>query len=184
MFWEILLIQLHSTANSIPLSSFQKKHYFVPKNTFVLFFKTNFWTFWEVLLIESHSTRKLLPLVVFKKLKFFFDESISFFPNKSQFSTVLRNLTTSVAFYTKFATFGDFWEFRFFSKNPSVLFKKNQIWTFWELSKFQSYFSASLIPMAIVFEKKKILPQKNPNIFSKNTNFFNVLRVLAVSDAL
>ena len=111
-FWEILLMELHSMINLLPLAVFEtSRSFFEEKISFFFQTNANFRMFWEILLIQLHSTPTLLPLVIFKF-------------------------------------------FIFFSKNPSVLFKKIQNWTFWELSKFQLHFSAYLKPVAICLEKK------------------------------
>ena len=71
-----------------------------------------------------HSEAILLPLEILKKFKTFFRKTINFF-KKTQILNVLRIFTISVAFYEKFATCSNFRKnSNFFSKNPSILFKK------------------------------------------------------------
>ena len=109
-FWtfrENLLIRMLSTAKLLPLAVSKRLKIFLQKNQ-SCFRKSNFWTFWEILIIESHSTINLLPVAVFENLRSFYRRIYLFFPNKSRFSKVLRNLTDSVAFYANFSTFSDF----------------------------------------------------------------------------
>ena len=82
--------------------------------------KTSFWTFWEILFIHSHSSVNLLPVAVFQSLVFFRKSHLFFVKRGPEFSTVLRNPTYSVAFYSKLATFSDF-------ENTPDIFRKTQL---------------------------------------------------------
>ena len=82
--------------------------------------KTSFWTFWEILFIHSHSSVNLLPVAIFQTLVFFRKSHLFFVKRGPEFSTVLRNSTYSVAFYSKLATFSDF-------KNTPDIFRKTQL---------------------------------------------------------
>ena len=87
-FWtlrEILVIQLHSTANLLPSAIFQKNHIFFPKNTYILFNKSKFWTFWELLLFQSHFAANLLSYAFFRKNHGFFSKYPSFFSTEAIF---------------------------------------------------------------------------------------------------
>ena len=77
---------------------FRKAHLIFPNRSHLL-------NVWEVFLFQSHLTENLLLLAFFKKFKIFFEKPICFPKNSPNFLNVLRNLTCSVAFYSKFATF-------------------------------------------------------------------------------
>ena len=100
-------------------SDFEEIQEFVWKaHLFLCETKGNFWTFWEFLFIHSHSSVNLLPVAFFKILVFFRKSHLFFVKKGPEFSTVLRNPTYSVAFYSKFATFSD-------SKNTPDIFSRN-----------------------------------------------------------
>ena len=110
-FWTIgenILIQLHSTANLLPFAHFKKSHSFSSKIRIFLLNETRFWTFRGVLLFQWHYTAILLILTILKTFKIYFERPICFFSSRSHFLIVLRIVTNWVAFYIKFATFGDF----------------------------------------------------------------------------
>ena len=100
------------------LSIFERIQEFFWKNPSVFpSKKADFWMFCEILLFHSHSSENLLPVAIFKKYSFF--RKTHLFPEQMpEFSTVLRNLTCSLAFYSRFATLSDFSKkTRSFSKN-------------------------------------------------------------------
>ncbi len=141
-FWSFLLVKLHCSASLLHLAIFKKSPQIFRKT--LLFFsneKPKFFTFWEILLFQLHSTANLLPLADFKKLKIFLEKPI-FFSKGSQVSNVLRKLTKSVAFYSKFATFTTFLKNRiFFEKTHPFVGKKHPI--FENFEKF--YFFKGLV---------------------------------------
>ena len=136
-FWKFLLVQLHCSASLLHLAIFIKNQQIFRKTPlFFLNKKPKFFTFWEILLFQLHSTANLLPLAVFKKLKIFLEKPI-FFSKGSQVSNVLRYLTNSVAFYSKFATFGNFVrKSQFLFEKHNNLFNKTNFWMFWEILFF------------------------------------------------
>ena len=73
--------------------------FFGKTHLFFLQRKADFWMFCEILLIHSHSSENLLPVAIFKKYSFF-RKTHMFLEQMIEFSTVLRNLTYSLAFYT------------------------------------------------------------------------------------
>ena len=142
----------------------------------------NFWTFWEILLSLSHCSENWLPVASFKFFRFFFRKPICFLKKRSDVSTVLRNLTNSVAFYRKFANFSDF-------KNTLVIFfekrgllSKAQILNvsgnlsnsvaFW--SKFAAF---------SIFCKNQGFFRKTHLNFPNRSHFLNVLRSFSFSVA-
>ena len=80
---------------------------------------------------------------------------------------VLRNLSNSVAFYSKFATFINFLKIRLIlSKKPSnFLGKTPNFWTFWEFLQFQWPCIATFLILAIL-KKSKHFFEKPINVFS------------------
>ena len=129
-----------------PFYFFRKNHKLFEKTICFLIKKPNFVTFREILLIQLRSTANLLPLAVFKQLKIFFEKPI-FFSKGSQVLSVLRYLTISVAFYSKFATFGNFVRKSqfLFEKHNNLIIKTN-FWTFW-----QSFFFSGLVVQLCYF---------------------------------
>ena len=89
-----------------------------------------------------------------------------------------------VAFYDKFATFSGFEKTNwfFFEKPIYFFFKKPNFWTFWEILLFQSDFTASLLPLAIL--KKFIIFFRESHLFYwKKAQFLIVLRKFTISVA-
>ncbi len=86
---------------------FLKKSHFFSKNPYISFNKNKFWTFWEVLLFHSRFTAKMLHFTIWKNSRILWENQL-FFEQKPEYSTVLRNLTYSLAFYRKFATLSGF----------------------------------------------------------------------------
>ena len=82
-FRDILLIQLHSTVNLLPLAIVQKNHKFFSKNTFISFNITNFWTFWEFLHFQRPCSANLLLLAILKKNQEFFRKTNACFFKKN-----------------------------------------------------------------------------------------------------
>ena len=119
-------------------------------------------------------SNKIAALAVFKKLKIFFEESISFVPNKSQFSKVLRNLTNSVAFLLPLAIFQK--NHNFFSKNTFISFIKANFRTFWEVLLFQLRPPKKSLTLAI--STKSFFLSKNPYNLIKITRFWTFRKVL------
>ena len=142
-----------------------------------------FWTFRDNLLIQLHSTANFLHLAVFKNLKVFLRITILF--SKSQFLNVLRNITSSVAFYSKFATFINFLKSRIFlfgKTHPLFLRETPIFWTFWEFLQFQWPCSATFLLLAIL-GKARIFSKYQCLFFQKKTKVLNVLRDLTNSIA-
>ena len=123
-FCDVLLIQLHSTVTLLPLAIFYENNIFFSKNTFILFNKTNFWTFREILLFQWPCSATMLLLAILKKSRIFPDNQSCF--RNLFFCNVLRNITISVAFYSKFATFITFLKDRIFFEqtHPSIYWRK------------------------------------------------------------
>ena len=101
--------------------------------------------------------------------------------SKSHSLNVLRNVTNSVAFYCKLATFINFLKNGIFfveKTHPFFWRKTPKFWTFWEFLRFQWPCSATLLLLA-VFWKKVTSISKNPSIFlikkSKFLKFWEVL---------
>ena len=90
--------------------------------------------------LDTHSKANLLPLVISKKFKTFSKNPFTF-NKKPKILNVLRNLTISVACYSKFATLSDFKKQRFFSKNPSIFFKTQILKVFTILVAFYGKFA-------------------------------------------
>ena len=170
IFWtfeELILIQSHSEANLLLFRFFIEITFFSKKPSIFLSAKANYWTFWEVFIFQSHLTANLLLLAFFKKFKIFFEKPIFFPKNSPNFLTALRNLTCSVAFYSKFATFTVFSNKTLFSKTHIFSVKKNRFWRLWEIGFFQSHFTANLL-VSEVFLKKNSFP-KTHLFFSRKT---------------
>ena len=96
-FWEVLLLQSHSTTNLQLLPIF-KKFFFFKKS---INYSGKKRTFWEIVIFPPHSPTNLLILAISKKLKSF---AKTFF-DKLWLLNVLRVLHVSVAFFGIFATF-------------------------------------------------------------------------------
>ena len=164
------------------LSDFEKIQEFFGK-TILFFLQTiaNFQTFWEILLSHSHYNEKLLPIASFKDFKFFFRKPICFLKKSPDVSTVLRNLTNSVAFYRKLANFSDF-------KNTLVIFLPKQCL----LSKAQILNVSGKLGNSVpfwskfaafsIFCKKQDFFRKT-HLIPNRSHFLNVLRSLTFSVA-
>ena len=138
------------------------KKVFVSKKP--IFLTPNFRTFWTFLLIQSHSTANLLNAAFLERI-FFSDNASDLFSTKTWIMNSLRNFTNSVAFYRKFTTFNNFSKNQiFFPKNTFILFNKTKFWTFWEVLRFQSHFTANLLLLAISKKFKNSL--EKPIFFS------------------
>ena len=89
-FWEVILFQLHPTANFLekPIYVFSKKN-------------RTFERFWDILLIQLQSASNWLLLAVSKKTQDFFEKPV-FFSRRNQFFNVLKSPTISAASYNKF----------------------------------------------------------------------------------
>ena len=59
--------------------------------------------------------------------------------------TFLRNITKWYILYSKFTTFTDFKNARFFFEKPIYFFNKTKFWTFWEILLFSSHSTANLL---------------------------------------
>ena len=101
----------------------------------------------------------------FKTFKIFIENPSFFFYKKSKFWTFRGNLLTRLLFTAKTAAFSGFQKTQDFSLEKPILFSKIQFWTFWRFSKFQSHFSAILIPVAIFFENKRFFLRKSQTFF-------------------
>ena len=120
-FRDCLLIESYSTAILMLLSIFLEKSFCLQKTHF--FITPNFRTFWRFLLIQWHSTANLLFLTILKKINF--SENLSDFFSIKQNLNVLRKLTNSVAFYSKFATFITFLKNRILFEKTNPFLKEN-----------------------------------------------------------
>ena len=129
--------------------------------------KPKFVTFWEILLFELHPTANLLPLAVFKKLKIFLEKPI-FFSKVSQVSNVLRYLTNSVAFYSKFATFG------IFVRKSQFLFEKHN-----NLYKYKNINITNWLLLA-VFKKTQFFFKKPIFFFQEEATFLTLWEILLI----
>ena len=92
-----------------PLASLKKLKIFLERRICFLLKHERFqlWTIREILLFQSHSTAILIAWDIFKTVKIFFEKTI-YLLKKNPNSERFENLTNSVAFSGKFATFGDF----------------------------------------------------------------------------
>ena len=104
-----MLFQSQSRAKLRPLAILRKIKTFLERRICFLLKNETFqlWTFRELLLFQSHSTAILLALDIFKNVKIFFEKTIYHLEKNPNFERV-ENLTNSVAFSGKFATFSDF----------------------------------------------------------------------------
>ena len=184
-FLEVLLFQLHYTANLLPSAIFDKIKFFFRKTH--LFSKTAqfIWLFWEIYQIELqstdlHSTANLPPSVNFEKLQLF--RIILFFLDKTQLLNVLRNLTISFAFDIKLAIFNLFQKTQVsFSKKPSV-FLNNPNFDLFEKSYCISCFLQQICYLSF-FVKISIFLFGKPIYFFEKTQYLIVFRNLTVSFA-
>ncbi len=108
----------------------------------------------------------MLLLAIPRKFKICFEKSIYFSFKKTSHMNVFSFFTNWVAFYVKFALFGDFKNIQnFFQKSNRVFLKKLNFWTFWEISVFQSQVTANLLLLGILkksrFFEKHIFFQEN-----------------------
>ncbi len=118
-----------------------------------------------------HPTANLLPLAVFKKLKIFLEKPI-FFSKVSQVSIVLRYLTNSVVFYSKFATFGNFVrKSQFLFEKHNNLFNKTNFWTFWQILFFQWPCTATMLHL-VILKKSRILSKTPLFFFQQKPKFW------------
>ena len=139
-FWEILLFQLLSTANLIPLAFLNNFKVFFGKLIFSCK-KTNFWKFWEISLFRSHSTSNWLTVsdaVDIKLAKFSCFQNFRFLFRKNHLSFKNPNFRVILLFHStcgKFATFGILTKtFKIFSRKPHLFIKKNTIFERFEKS--------------------------------------------------
>ena len=65
------------------------------------------------MLFQSHSSAIFLALDIFKNVKSFFEKTIYLLKKKPKFER-FENLTNSVAFFGKFATFSDYLQIEVF----------------------------------------------------------------------
>ena len=103
----IIALPVTFFGNFASSSNFSKSQIFIENTIYVSKEKPKFLTFRELLQIQSHSLVNLQPLAIFKKSIIFFEEPNYFLKKHPNFER-LENLTNSVAFSGKFATFGDF----------------------------------------------------------------------------
>ena len=125
----------------------------------------------------------MLPLAILKKIRTFFRKTHLFFFKKTQFLNVFRNFTVSVAFYGKFATFGDFEKFNIFFRKTHLFFEKNPV--FERFEKFH-YFSRILRQICYLWrfwKKFRIFFRKTHLFFFRKTQILNVLRIFTISVA-
>ena len=108
-----------------------------------------------------HSTAKLLPSVISKWIHIFW--RIQYFFITAKNLNVLRNVSVSVEFYCKVATFSHFKVNSFFSENPCTFLKQPKVWSFREMLVFQLDSTANLLPPANFYTFK---------IFVRKTHFF------------
>ena len=140
-FWEILLIQLHSTSKLLPSAIFESFKVFFGKPTFFSQ-NTHFWIIWETLLFHSHSTSSWLISDVFKEFMFFFrlKPCIFYFSklNISRSFTNLRNSASNLPLLVIYKQIRDF-----FFKKPNNFLEKNKVGTFWEILLYQLHFTSN-----------------------------------------
>ena len=119
---------------------------------------------------------KIIPSALSKK-SFFFGKPNKLCYNSQKNSNVLRNLTVSVALYSKIATSSRFRKSTFFWK--TFFFKTSQFfWGFWEILLIASHSTAYFLPPAI-FETFKF-SLENASFFRKKPTFLRVLRNLTL----
>ncbi len=113
----------------------------------------------------------MLLLAIPRKFKIFFEKGIYFSFKKTSHMNVFSFFTNWVAFYGKFALFGDFKNIQdFFQKTYRVFSKKLNFWTFWEFSVSQSQITANLLFWGTL--KKSRLFSKNVYFFRKNAKIW------------
>ena len=94
----------------VPIAIFKENSHIFRKTHLVFFIKKpKISTFRETSLHQLLSTASLPPLALSKILKIFFGKTV-FFSKRIQFLNTFRIPKISVAFYSKFATFSNFWK--------------------------------------------------------------------------
>ncbi len=124
-FWSFLLVKLHCSASLLHLAIFKKVHKFFEKPFY--FFRTknlSFLRFEKSYYFSCILQQTCCRGRISKKLKIFLEKPI-FIPKGSQVSNVLRKLTKSVAFYSKFATFITCLKNRIFFEKTHPFVEKN-----------------------------------------------------------
>ena len=106
----------------------------------------------------------------FSKKSMFFLKSSPFFPNSSNCSKFLENLTNRVAFYSKFATISDFCTTQIFLGSPIFLTKNSNSEGF-EKSHYFIRIRHQIGYLRLVSKKFKFVFQKNHLFFLKNLKF-------------
>ena len=106
----------------------------------------------------------------FKIYSNFFGEPFLFFFITAKNLNVLRNLTVSVALYSKIATSSHFRKINFFWKTH-LFFRTAQIfWNFWEIWRIELH-SAANLPASAIFENFKVFSRKTHLFLQKNPTF-------------
>jgi len=144
---------------------FEKFQHFFPNKPKIFPEKPNFRTILRNLIFQWHSTTNLLYLKNFENLQIFFRKNHFFSPEIIQIFNVLRILTSSVAFYRKFVTFGDLK--KTFCVEKVISFQeKPELRTFWEYLQFRSH-SAAILPPAGLLKITRFFSENLSN-FPKN----------------
>ena len=113
---------------------------------------------------------------------FSFEKTI-YLLKKTQILNVLRILTNSVAFSSKFTTFSNFYEIHVFLQRTKLFWEKPKVWKFWEILLFQSHSTAIFLGLYIFknvknfFEKNHLSFEKTPKLwtFRESYQFSRIL---------
>ena len=177
-FWGVLLFQSHFAAILLLFAILKKfKKFSGEPICFSVKRKPIFKRFEKFSLLIRNLVLIFYLYHFFKILVSFRKSHLCFVKKGPEFSTVLRNPTYSVAFYSKFANFSDF-------KNTLDIFSKNaafcqrpKFWTFYEILVIQSHSEANLLPFQF-FVKIKFFFEKPIWFFPTEAIFWTFWEVL------
>ena len=188
-FWEMLIVQLNSSAKLRPPAYFYNSKIFVRKTHFFKFKKAWSLKFLRTVTISVDSTASLLHLPFWRT---------SVFLEKPKYSLILPN--------PKVWKFGEtllipshctanllpssiFENFEVFFGKPIHLCKKPNLWTFWENSQFRLHSKSNWLTVSVAvdikmaklscFQKTRFLFRKN-QLVSQSPNFRVILLIQSI----
>ena len=159
---------MHCKANLVPLIIFFRKTLFSSVRNH------KFWTVLGNLIVSVAIYSKSATFEDFRKLQDFLPKNPTNFFKKTLFLNVLRILSLSVDFCSKFAIVIYSQKTKDFFKNTHVLllWDKTICWTFWQIWLFQSHSTAILIPLKFL-KSFNFFFRKGSYSLSKNKIFEN-----------
>ena len=145
-----LFIQLHCTANLLPLAIFLQKKFLFELNPSMFFKAPIFWTFWSFLLVQLHFTASLPHSAILKKIQKIFEKPIYYFWTKNlnflRFPEILLLQLHSTANLLPLAIFK---KLKIFFEKPIFFEREAKFRTFCDVLLYQLHSTVTLLPLAI-----------------------------------